>query len=97
MNEKSLNKAHGLLLLHLYRIQITPELLRELKLMLPICVKLTHALVDVISSLGHLKPLIFCMQFCQMVVQAMWINESPLMQILDRATVKILTEQHDIK
>ena len=97
VNEKSLNKAHGLLLLHLYRIQITPELLRELKLMLPICVKLTHALVDVISSLGHLKPLIFCMQFCQMVVQAMWINESPLMQILDRATVKILTEQHDIK
>lgn len=65
--------------------------------MLPICVKLTHALVDVISSLGHLRPLIFCMQFCQMLVQAMWINESPLMQILDRQTVKVLTEQYDIK
>lgn len=85
------------MLLHLYRIQITPELLQELRSMLPICVKLTHALVDVISSLGHLRPLIFCMQFCQMLVQAMWINESPLMQILDRQTVKVLTEQYDIK
>ena len=37
------------------------------------------------------------MQFCQMLVQAMWINESPLMQILDRQTVKVLTEQYDIK
>lgn len=65
--------------------------------MLPVFIKLTHALVDVISSLGYLKPLIFCMQFCQMQVQAMWINESPLMQILDRQTVKILSQEHDIK
>ena len=65
--------------------------------MLPTCVKLIHALVDVISSLGFLKPLIFCMQFCQMVIQAMWINESPLMQILDRPTVKILSERFDVK
>lgn len=65
--------------------------------MLPVYVKLTHALVDVISSLGHLKPLIFCMQFCQMLVQAMWINESPLLQVLDKPTVKVLSEQHDVK
>ncbi len=59
--------------------------------------RLTHALVDVISSFGHLKPLIFCMQFCQMLVQGMWINESPLLQILDKPIVKVLSEQLDIK
>jgi preprotein translocase subunit Sec63 len=65
--------------------------------MLPICVKLTHALVDVISSLGYLKPLIFCMQLCQMLVQAMWIDDYALMQILDKPTALILAEQYDIK
>lgn len=74
VGEKPLNKPHGLILLHLYRIQMTAELNHELRTMLPLCVKLTHALVDVISSLGYLKPLIFCMQFCQMLMQGMWIN-----------------------
>lgn len=97
VGEKPINKAHGLILLHLYRIQITSELHQDLKTILPIYVKLTHSLVDVISSFGHLKPLIFCMQFCQMLVQGMWINDSPLLQFLDKATVKILSEQHDIK
>lgn len=55
------------------------------------CVRLTHALVDVVSSFGYLKSLLLCMQFCQMLVQAMWANESPLLQILDLQTVKILT------
>ena len=65
--------------------------------MLPMCIRLVNALVDVISSLGHLKPLIFCMQFSEMLVQAMWVNESPLMQVLDRKTATILAEQHDIR
>lgn len=65
--------------------------------MLPIYVRLTHALVDVISSIGYLKPLIFCMQFCQMLVQAMWINQSPLLQIVDKQTVKVLVGQYDVK
>ena len=76
---------------------MTAELNHELRSMLPMCVRLTHALVDVISSLGHLKPLIFCMQFCQMLVQAMWINESPLLQVLDKATAKLLNEQYEVK
>jgi hypothetical protein len=58
--------------------------------MLPICVRLTHALVDVISSFGFLKPLILCMQFCQMLIQGMWINDSPLLQVMDKATATLL-------
>lgn len=60
-------------------------------------IRLTHALVDVISSYGYLKPLIYCMQFCQMLVQGMWINESPLLQILDKSTVRILNDNYEIK
>lgn len=37
------------------------------------------------------------MQFCQMLVQAMWINESPLLQILDRPTVRLLNETYEVK
>jgi hypothetical protein len=37
------------------------------------------------------------MQFCQMLVQAMWVNESPLLQILDRSTVKILNDNYEVK
>lgn len=97
VNEKPLNKPHGLILLHLYRIQMPAELLHECKVLLPLWIRLTHALVDVISSCGHLKPLMLCMQFCQMLVQGMWINESPLLQILDRPTVRLLTENYEIK
>lgn len=94
VNEKAVNKVHGLILLHLYRIQMPAELLQECRAMLPLWVRLTHALVDIVSSYGYLKPLIFCMQFCQMLVQAMWINESPLLQILDRPTVRLLNETY---
>ena len=37
------------------------------------------------------------MQACQMLVQGMWNTDSPLLQILDKATVRILVEIHDIK
>jgi hypothetical protein len=37
------------------------------------------------------------MQFCQMLVQGMWINESPLLQIMDRQTVKMFNDNYDVK
>ena len=52
--------------------------------MIPIVVKLIHALVDVISCLGYLKPIVLAMQLCQMLVQGMWINDPPLVQIMDK-------------
>lgn len=83
-NEKPINKAHGLLLIHVNRAPATPEILHEIKKILPIAVKLCHALVDIISSFGFLKPLILTMQLSQMLVQALWINDSKLLQVMDQ-------------
>jgi hypothetical protein len=89
-NETAINKAHGLLLLYLSRVPLPADLLYEVRKILPQCVRITHALVDVISSFGFLKPLILCMQFCQMLIQGMWINDSPLLQIVDKSVSQTL-------
>ncbi len=52
--------------------------------MVPIVLKLIHSLVDIISSLGYLKPIILTMQLCQMLIQGMWITDSTLVQIMDK-------------
>jgi len=36
------------------------------------------------------------MQFCQMLIQGMWINDLPLMQIMDKATAKTLKDNYDV-
>ena len=43
--------------------------------------KLLIALVDVISSQGWFKPALIAMQLSQMLVQAMWVDDSPLLQL----------------
>jgi pre-mRNA-splicing helicase BRR2 len=92
-----INKAHALLVLHFSRIALPPDLLDDCKKILLIGVRLLHALVDIISSFGYLKPLILTMQLCQMLVQAMWINDSPLLQIVDRACAENLTNSYNVK
>lgn len=72
--EKPINKAHGLLLLYLNRASVPGDFTFETKQILPICVKLLHSLVDIVSSLTYLRPLIMTMQLCQMLIQAMWIS-----------------------
>lgn len=44
-------------------------------------VKLVHAMVDVISSHMYLKPVLLAMELSQMIVQAMWVSQSPLLQL----------------
>lgn len=56
--------------------------------MIPIYLRLCQALVDIVSSFGYLKPLILSMQMCQMVVQALWIGDSRLLQVMDRGLVE---------
>ena len=38
-------------------------------------------MIDVISSHGYLKPALISMELCKQVVQAMWVNQSPLLQL----------------
>ena len=38
-------------------------------------------MVDVISSNCWLKPAILAMQLCQMLIQAQWLSDSPLLQL----------------
>ena len=49
-------------------------------------------MVDVISSYGYLKPCLLSMELSQMTVQAMWVTQSPLLQLpgFDSETVEAL-------
>ena len=54
--------------------------------------KLVHAIVDVISSHGYLKQALLAMELSQQIVQAMWVTQSPLLQLpfIDTETVSQL-------
>lgn len=84
------NKVHALLLIHLNRIPVPGEILHEIKNILPTCFRVCQALVDIISSFSYLKPLILSMQLCQMLIQGMWVNDSKLIQVMDRQLADIL-------
>ena len=36
---------------------------------------------DALASSGNLRPAILCMELSQMIVQALWMNQSPLLQL----------------
>lgn len=44
-------------------------------------VKLVHAMIDVISTYGNLNATLLAMELSQMVIQAMWPQQSPLLQL----------------
>eukprot|EP01064_Diplonema_japonicum_P012366 TRINITY_DN19848_c0_g1_i1.p1 TRINITY_DN19848_c0_g1~~TRINITY_DN19848_c0_g1_i1.p1 ORF type:complete len:2149 (+),score=712.76 TRINITY_DN19848_c0_g1_i1:40-6486(+) len=74
-------KVSLLLHAHFSRKSFAPELMGDLKMLLPQTVPLLYALVDVVGSNRWLTPLLSCMEVCQMVVQGMWDRDSPLLQI----------------
>ncbi|KAG7383350.1 hypothetical protein PHYPSEUDO_003730 [Phytophthora pseudosyringae] len=61
--------------------RLSPALRQDLDLILRHAVRLLHAMVDVISSNGWLKPALAAMDLAQMVVQAQWSSDSPLLQV----------------
>ncbi|CAI5719859.1 unnamed protein product [Peronospora effusa] len=76
-------KANVLLQAHFSKQhdRLSPALRQDLDFILRHAVRLLHAMVDVISSNGWLKPALAAMDLAQMVVQAQWSHDSPLLQI----------------
>ena len=37
------------------------------------------------------------MQLCQMLVQAMWIYDAPVLQVVDQSLARVLEEHYQIK
>ncbi|RHY34546.1 hypothetical protein DYB32_000856 [Aphanomyces invadans] len=61
--------------------RLSPYLKQDLNEILKLCGRLLHALVDVISSNGWLKPALATMDLSQMITQGVGLNASPLLQI----------------
>ena len=73
-------KAHVLLQAHFSRLQLPVDLLEDQKQVLTKSLPLLSAAVDVLGSEGHLNVLA-PMEMSQMVVQACWDRDSPLLQM----------------
>ncbi|KAK7900486.1 Pre-mRNA-splicing helicase BRR2 [Exophiala xenobiotica] len=90
-------KAMVLLQAHFSRMQLPIDLAKDQEVIVSKVLSLLSSCVDVLSSEGHLNAM-NAMEMSQMVVQAMWDRDSPLLQIphFDAKTVDVLA-RHDIK
>ena len=75
------NKALILLLCYITRIPIPSILMKNQEEVVVISSNLVLSIVDVLSSKQYLKPALLAMELSQMIIQAMWITQSPLMQL----------------
>lgn len=66
---------------HFSRLPITNDLAYDQKLILEKSARLVQAMVDVISSNSWLRPALYTMTLAQMITQAMWDKDSPLLQL----------------
>jgi len=74
-------KANILLQSYFSRKSMSIDFSVDLDIILKVSIKLLQALVDVVSSLGWLRPALAAMELCQMIVQGLWDKDSVLLQI----------------
>jgi pre-mRNA-splicing helicase BRR2 len=74
-------KANILLQCYFSREPIPVDLVKDQKQVVEYAQRLSLAMVDVLSSNGLLKQALIAMEISQMIVQAMWITQSPLLQL----------------
>jgi pre-mRNA-splicing helicase BRR2 len=74
-------KINILMQAHFSRVQLASDLKSDQAFILDRAVNLLQAIVDVISSSGWLAPALAAMDLSQMLVQAVWDNESDLRQL----------------
>jgi len=73
-------KSFVLLQAHFSRMQLPIDLAKDQEVLLTKVLSLLSAMVDILSSDGHLNAM-SAMEMSQMIVQAMWDRDSPLKQI----------------
>ncbi|KAL1837430.1 hypothetical protein VTJ49DRAFT_3782 [Mycothermus thermophilus] len=73
-------KAFVLVQAHFSRMSLPIDLAKDQEVILNKLLSLLGAVVDILSSQGHLNAM-YAMEMSQMVVQAMWDRDSPLKQI----------------
>lgn len=90
-------KVHLLLQSHLNRLSLGGNLSEDRMIIVGRSIRLLSALVDIISSAGWLEPTLHCMELSQMIVQAVWDSEKPLLQLphFDEALVTSLEQDHE--
>jgi len=74
-------KANALLQCHLSRRAVHGDVVGDQREIVGQSLRLLQACVDVISSSGWLNPALAAMELSQMITQAMWERDSPLMQL----------------
>ena len=91
-------KAFVLLQAHFSRLSLPIDLAKDQEEVVGKILPLLSACVDVLSSEGHLNAM-SAMEMSQMVVQAMWDRDSPLLQIphFSSEVVDILTKNYGIQ
>ncbi|KAJ1627390.1 Sec63 Brl domain-containing protein [Pavlovales sp. CCMP2436] len=74
-------KVNLLLQCHFSRKALPRDMAHDLRPIVEKSARLLQAMVDVVSSSGWLTPALACMELSQMVTQALWERDSPLMQL----------------
>jgi pre-mRNA-splicing helicase BRR2 len=75
------SKANILLQCYFNRQKMPADLIQDQRQVVEYAQRLSLAMVDVLSSNGLLKQALIAMEISQMIVQAMWITQSPLLQL----------------
>ncbi|KAJ9656323.1 Pre-mRNA-splicing helicase BRR2 [Neophaeococcomyces mojaviensis] len=88
-------KSFVLLQAHFSRMQLPIDLAKDQEIIVSKVLNLLSASVDILSSEGHLNAT-SAMELSQMVVQAMWDRDSPLLQIphFTQDTVQVLSKEN---
>lgn len=75
------NKVLILLLCYISRVPVPTVVTKNIEEIVIISSRLILSMVDVLSSKQFLKPALLAMELSQMIIQGMWITQSPLMQL----------------
>ncbi|CAN8067460.1 unnamed protein product [Agarophyton chilense] len=91
-------KAHLLLQAQLIRERLTNEIAEDQKRIVLTGVRLLRAMVDVVAIEGWLQPVLAAIELGQMLVQGLWDQAFPLMQLphIDRTIALSLSEEHNV-